>query len=144
MKYDFRNKARKTLEKAETELASNDDSRLKYAALELREAIEAITYDKAQSYQQELLPTEYATWQPRKLMQLLLEIDPSADKPTALSFGLEEEYGKPAKEMQLLGKEEPLTLTNIKKHYDALGSFLHMPTLDQLNKGTFPTNQWHL
>lgn len=32
MKHDFRGKARKTLEKAKAELASNDDSRLKYTA----------------------------------------------------------------------------------------------------------------
>lgn len=120
---------------ARKELDSGDDARLRYAALELRFAIEAIAYDKAQAYQKELPPKEYATWQPRKLMKVLIEIDPNADKASAISFGIEEEYGKPAKEMRFLGKEDPLTLANIKKHYDALGSYLHMPTLEQINKG---------
>ncbi|MCO8019430.1 hypothetical protein NI456_11235 [Brevundimonas diminuta] len=55
-------------------------------------------------------------------MQVLLDIDPDADKDRTLSVGLEEAYGIPAKEMNSLGKETLLNLSILKKHYDALGS----------------------
>lgn len=136
--HDFRNEARKALSRAKAELDSNDDERLKYAALELRLAMEALTYDRASAYRNETPPQEYETWQPRKVMQLLLDIDPNADKNSSLAIGLEEEYGKPAKEMKMLGSEEVLNLATIKKHYDALGSYLHMPTLKQRREGGPP------
>ena len=130
--FDFRSEARKALGKARTELGSGDDDRLKYAALELLFAIEAITYDRARAYCDEMPPQEYDTWQPRKVMQLLIDIDPNADKDSSLSFGIEEQYGKPESEMKMLGSEQVLNLKMLKEHYDALGSYLHMPTLKRL------------
>src|SRR5437867_1615135 len=44
---NFRHLARQSLARAKTELATNDAQRLRYAALELREAMEALTYDRA-------------------------------------------------------------------------------------------------
>lgn len=41
---DYREEARQQLARARAELASGDDERLKYAALELREAMESLTY----------------------------------------------------------------------------------------------------
>jgi len=37
--------------------------------------------------------------------------------------------------MTNLGSEEVLNLEALKEHYDALGSYLHMPTLKQLSSG---------
>ena len=45
---------------------SNDDERPPYAVLELRFAMEAITYDRAQAFKDDLPFEEYSTWQPRK------------------------------------------------------------------------------
>ncbi len=101
-------------------------------------AMEALTYDRAYAYRQEIPPKEYETWQPRKVMQLLIDIDPNADKNSSIAFGLEEEAGKPAKKMAMLGSEEVLNLATLKKHYDALGSYLHMPTLKQMFDGPSP------
>ena len=43
---DYRNDARRELASAKDELGSADDERLKYAALELRIAMESLTYDR--------------------------------------------------------------------------------------------------
>jgi hypothetical protein len=131
---DFRSEARKALKRARSELGGGDDGRLKYAALELRLAMEAITYDRAHAYCYEMPPREYETWQPKKVMQLLVNIDPNADGNSSLAFGIEGQHGKPAKDMQMPGSEEVLKLKTLKDHYDALGSYLHMPTLKQLNE----------
>lgn len=105
---------------------------LRYAALDVRMAMEALTYERAHSYRKELPESAYDTWQPRKLMQVLLDIDPNADRDSSLRFGREETYGVPATEMHDLGHETVLNMGKLKKHYDAVGSYLHMPTLKQL------------
>lgn len=135
MKVDYRSHARQALQRAQQELQSNDDVRLRSAALQLRMAMEALTYDRFQIYADEVPPEGYATWQPKRVMQLLLEIDAGADAGSSLAVGLEETYGVPAKEMTGLGTEKVLNLAAIKKHYDALGSYLHMPTWKQMQNG---------
>jgi len=134
MSADFRQHACEALARAKVEMASGSDARLHYAALELRMAIECVTYERARSYETELPPTEYDSWQPRQLMKELLEIDPDADASGTLSFGIEDVPGEHAKEMKTLGAEKVFNLAAIKKSYDALGSYLHQPTLKQLSK----------
>lgn len=126
---NYRGMAREHVKIATEQLKSGNDSFLKYAALELRMAMEAITYDRAVAFKEEFPEEEYNTWQPKKVMGVLLEIEPTADMDSTISFGLQEEYGVPAKEMNLLGTETILNMKTLKCHYDALGSFLHIPTI---------------
>ncbi len=135
MKVDYRGHARQALQWAQQELQSDDDVRLRSAALQLRMAMEALTYDRFQVYADEVPPESYATWQPKRVMQLLLEIDAGADTESSLAVGLEETYDVPAGVMTGLGTEKVLSLAAIKKHYDALGSYLHMPTWKQMQDG---------
>ncbi len=80
---EYRDDARHAVDRAKAELESGDDERLKYAALELRMALESLIYDRALIYKDEFPPREYETWQPRKLLAVLLEIDENADKGIA-------------------------------------------------------------
>jgi hypothetical protein len=130
-----RSRARSALASALSELASNEDQRLKYAALELRMAIESVTYDRALAYKSEFPPHEYETWQPKKIMLILLEIDSSADSDSSLSFGIEPSPAEKPEIMKPLGDEVVFNLQIIKKHYDALGSYLHAPSLKQIHSG---------
>lgn len=133
MNVSFRQRAREALARAKSELADGAPERLAYAALELRMTIECVTYERAKTYESELPQSEYDVWQPTKLMKVLLEIDPLADSSGTLSFGLEDEPGVQAKEMKKLGAEKVFNMAAIKKSYDALGSYLHQPTLRQLS-----------
>lgn len=135
MSPNFRQRAKEALQRAKTELASGQNERLVYAALELRMTIECVTYDRAKGYEKELPPREYDVWQPGRLMKELLELDPLADASGTLSFGLEDERGVPAKEMKTLGTEKVFNMKDIQDSYNALGSFLHQPTMRQLNNG---------
>jgi len=132
---NYRNDARKYLNRSEEELGSGDDVRLKYAALELRMSMEALTYDRALAYKDEFPPAEYETWQPRKVMSILLEIDPSADKDSSIAFGEEGAYGVPAPVMRSLGSEKVLGMSTLREHYDALGSYLHVQSMKQVRAG---------
>lgn len=137
---DLRHSARESLERAKAELATNNPRRLRYAALELRDTMEALTYDRALAFKDDIPPEEYKTWQPRKLMAVLLEIDPSIGMTSTLAAGLEEEYGKeaPPENMKTLGTDVVFTLSDLKAHYDAVGSYLHMPSLEQIQSGKVP------
>jgi hypothetical protein len=119
------------LERAKVLFASHSDETLRYVALELRLALEFITYDRAQAYQDEIPREVYETWQPSRLMQILIEIDPYADQPSSISLGIQEDTGIPAKDMKFLGTDNALSLEKIRKNYSALGSYLHSPTLKQ-------------
>ena len=132
---DYRSDARCELARAKSELASADDERLKFVALELRMAIESLTYDRALAYKDEFPPAEYETWQPRKVMAILLEVDPTADMDSSLAFGIEPSLGVTPDVMHFLGKERVLNMGTIRRHYDALGSYLHVPTIRQRKDG---------
>lgn len=131
----YRRKSREHLKAASEQLETGSVLALKYAALELRMAMEAVTYDRALAFKEEFPTEEYDTWQPRKVMVVLLEIDPMADKDSTIALGLEEEYGLPAKQMTSLGTETVLNMGMLKKHYDALGSFLHIQTIKSTKAG---------
>lgn len=132
---NYRHESRQASKRARAALANNNDESLKYAALELRMAMESLTYDRANAYKDEFPPDEYETWQPRKVMAVLLEIDTTADKDSTIAYGIEETPGKPASQMTMLGTETVLNMETLRRHYDALGSFLHVPTLKQTKSG---------
>ena len=67
-------------------------------------------------------------------MEVLLDIEPTADKGGSIAVGREEIYGQLAKVMTFLGSEKVFDFKAIKAHYDALGSYLHTPTLKQLEE----------
>ena len=120
-------------------MASGDPERLPYAALELRKAMEAATYQRLRSYKEEIPPDVYRTWQPHKVVQYLIEIDWMASfQSWEVSFRPEDEPGKPAKVMRSLGTETVLTMKDLRDHYNAFGSFLHVPTLDQIENNKLP------
>jgi DNA-directed RNA polymerase subunit RPC12/RpoP len=132
---NYRGTARRLVESAKTHLASGNDDVLRYAALDLRMAMEALTYDRAKAYKAELPPSGFDRWQPSKVMQLLIDIDPLAGESSTIAFGIEEEYGVPAPVMKTIGTDKVLKMTYLRKHYNALGSFLHLPTIKQLDNG---------
>jgi hypothetical protein len=132
---DYRNEARKYLKRSKEEFGTGDQERLKYAALELRMAMEALTYDRARAYKNEFPPDEYETWQPIKVMSILVDIDPTAGMAISLAVGREEVPGVPASEMTSMGSEKVLNMATLKKHYSALGSYLHVQSMKQALSG---------
>lgn len=102
-----------------------------YAALELRHAFEALIYERAIDYLADLSVDDVRIWQPPLLLQRILEIDPTAD--LSVEFSLERTPGE--KDWISLGRAQRIGLGELKKHYFALGSFLHAPALAMILKG---------
>ncbi|MBI1493329.1 hypothetical protein [Halocynthiibacter styelae] len=132
---DYRNTARSLCNSAKCLISSEEDDNLLFAALKLRMALESITYDRSKKYSDELGPEVMKTWQPKKLMERMLEVNPHVDQDTTLSCGEEPYPGGTPEVMRMLGTDRVLNLKTLKKHYDALGSYLHTPTIHQLEAG---------
>jgi hypothetical protein len=121
-------------------MASQAETRLRYAALELRQAMEALVYDRALAFKDDIPPEQLKIWQPRKLMGVLLQIDPSINFASTIAIGEQPDLGTraPPEVMRVIGTDTPLTLKDLKDHYDALGSYLHVPELERLMSGNLP------
>jgi hypothetical protein len=91
-------------------MESTDTNRLRYAALELRMTLEALVYERAKNYATNASWKKLSKWQPKKLLRLLLEVDPYADKDTIISVGEPDQEGQPASIMHCLGRERVLKL----------------------------------
>ncbi len=102
-----------------------------YAALELRHAFEALIYERAIDYLADLSRDDVRTWQPHLLLQRIVEIDPTAD--LSVEFSIKLTPGE--KDWFNLGRAQRIGLGELKKHYFALGSFLHTPALASVLKG---------
>jgi hypothetical protein len=131
MKINFRHSARKHIANAKDFAAMDDDKGLNAACLELRMAIEALTYENLQVYIAEVGSSAMEKWQPRRVIEELLLVDPKADKTSQLAVGVEKELGKPAEEMQFLGTDHRFSIKWANKAHNALGSYLHEPTIAQ-------------
>ncbi len=110
-------------------------SRYQYAALELRQAIEAITYDRARSLGDEFPLAEYGTWQPYKVLEVLESFDPQSVKTTKIQIDIEDKLTGEIE--QFVGTDYISSLTDLKKSYHKLGSYLHMPTFKNMIDGKF-------
>lgn len=133
MTYPFRAEARNALNIAKTELATADDARLRFAALQLRLALEALTYERAQMYQDELPPSEIDVWQPGKVIKVLIEIEPHTYQNATYRIRREASETSPAGDWMPLGHDVVIPMKEVQKHHSALSSALHMPTIKQLN-----------
>lgn len=135
MVVNYRSLAKRHLESAKLQLNTKKELNLKYAALELRMAMEAITYDRAIAYKDEFPPEEYETWQPQKVMLVLLEIDSIADQNRSIAFAPMKHDGSVPSEMISLGTDVVLNMRVLKKHYHAIGSYLHMLSMKNMRAG---------
>lgn len=98
-------------------------------------AIECLAYELLQSHQDEVDYGTMETWQPGRLIKELKEIDSGIESDRSISIGVEDFPGEPAEKMLLLGTDGRLTASWINKHWNALGSYLHEPTIKQHNNG---------
>ena len=100
--------------------------------------MEALTYAKTSRYVEDLGPDEYKGWRPKQLMQRILEIDPFADSPVSLQVEVRENEPNGRLSFKEIASDTPISFKHLKDHYDALGSYLHAPTIKNLElKG------WH-
>jgi predicted RNA-binding Zn-ribbon protein involved in translation (DUF1610 family) len=125
-------------EKATALLATGDDDDLIYACLELRKCLEAYAYDMLHGYLSEGPMRVVETWQPDKVLKELLAIDPLSATSAVIRMQSEASETRPAGAWKFVGEDRRLAVDYLRKNYQALGSFLHVPTIRQSSERPNP------
>lgn len=138
---NMRHIARKCVCNAKALLLKGDTQSIRYACLELRFAIEYIIYDQLEAYKDEVSDETLKKWTPKQLIAEMLKVDPYADKNVTVSFAIEDQEGVPAspQNMEVLGTDNRFSMKWANKNHNALGNFLHAPTISQLETDDLPT-----
>jgi hypothetical protein len=121
---------RSCLERARILLAGGKPESLRYACLELRYSIESIAYEKLRLYAKQIPAAVLDVWQPRRVIDTLEEYDPLANKSYTLRIWSETPDGG-RDSLILSGEHKTLSPIILKKHYNKVGNYLHVPTLAQ-------------
>lgn len=135
---NFRQAAASAHRRAAILLEQPDEQSVRYACLELRTSLEYLLYDRLRTYKPFLDEEAIGKWTPKEVLTALLDVDPSADTSITFSIGREEVPGEPSKDMKVLGTDKRLKLRWANSRWHALSSFLHAPTLQQLEGGRVP------
>ena len=119
--------AMRHLDKAKQLLATSDDDQLRYAALELRYAVEHLFYKLIPSFKEELPDDvlEGKVWRPGDIIDMLADIEPRISSDVVLSFGVEPSPGAQPKQMYVMGRQSGISKDLVRKAYHALGFYLH-------------------
>jgi predicted RNA-binding Zn-ribbon protein involved in translation (DUF1610 family) len=113
------------LTRAKTLMAAGDAASLRYACLELRFCMEAVTYEKLRAYAPRLVPGVLSRWQPPQAVAALLELEDEADQEYIVAIGVRR--GETTGPMQVMGDHRTFGTAFLRKHYNKLGSYLHVP-----------------
>jgi len=132
-------------QKAVALLTTGDEDDLIYACLELRKCIEAYCYNLLSTYLSEVPLRAVETWQPDKVLKELLAIDSGFESTSSYRMKFDDDgTGKPS-EWKSIGEDRRLPISYVRKTYNTLGSFLHVPTIKQIKAGgVIPFNQIRL
>ena len=116
------------IERAREHLKSENTHRLRYACLELRYALEHIAYHKLQQRLDKVSIEEIAAWQPKRVMDILMElVDEHLDQDFTLQIAEEIEPGVVLENgFSTLGKVKGISPHQLGKHWHKIGSHLHV------------------
>lgn len=116
------------LERATTLLARGDDTSIRYAALELRYAHEAVAFRQLKQYGSEFPGKLVGEWKADQILRLLASFDPLSDMSGELAIAPVAAEGEMPTEWLTLGSTQAIGWKKFRKYYNKLGSFLHLPT----------------
>ena len=121
------NDKRACLARARVLLGNPTPENLRYAALELRLCMEALTYERLRIFRDIVPESALKKWQPPQAVKALLEFEPLADQSFTLLVGVEDQAGAEPTSTQFVGEHKSLDVSWLRKHYHKTGSLLHSP-----------------
>ena len=137
METNYRVFAEQALARAKEKLSRGDPAYVRWAALELRDALEFLAYWRMLQYKDDVSPKEYEDLQAPYVVQLLSHIDPDADISKTLFFR-DHVRSEPDSPPEDSFAERIVTHLDLSQCYDALTAFLHVPTVEQIREGKTP------
>jgi hypothetical protein len=126
---DYRSIAQEHLLRATALLDGGSPNEILYSCLELRFCIEAIVYQHAQAYLAITGNDIIEKWRPQDVLEELKEADPYSDSSASISV-----QNDATGEWKPLGTDRRFSLKWARKEYQALGNFLHQPTMKQFRE----------
>lgn len=123
------------LQRAKELLANGDDDSLIYCCLELRLCIELICYRRLRFYAEYLPSSATRLWRAKEVLATLLELDPAAGTDYSLAMALEKPDGTTGQAVHF-GTYKAITKEFLHEYYDEFSSFLHAPTIAEVQAGT--------
>jgi hypothetical protein len=127
---DYLSKARAHAQAARDQLAAADPFGPVHACLHARLAIEALAYDLLQDYLFEVSRDAMEKWTPRVVLQEILYVDEDACSTAHVVFSYDDRDGVP-RELDF-GESRKMPPAWANKMHNALGNFLHQPTVRQM------------
>lgn len=106
--------------------ARGDYDSLRYAALELRHAIECLVYELMPYYKEELPTEAFETWWPQEILEALVDCNPMLKHSVVVRFSPEDAEGNPT-EWHTMGRQTGIGPKLLRAGYHRLGNFLHAP-----------------
>lgn len=88
--------------------------------------MEAVTYQKLETYAKRLPKGVLAIWQPPQAVKALLELEPGADQDFQMMVAFESEPGVPTGKWMSLGNHKGLKVSWLRKRYNKIGNLLHV------------------
>jgi hypothetical protein len=114
------------LDLALTFQARGDYDSLRYAALELRHAIECLVYELMPHYKDELPSEAFETWRPQEILEALVDCNPALKHTVVVRISPEDAQGNPT-EWHTMGRQTGIGPKLLRAGYHRLGNFLHAP-----------------
>ena len=100
------------------------ETNLRYAALEIRMAIEILFYKLVPQYKDELPDDILKQWRPKAILDAVLDCDPNAEHDSSVSFA-QEVAGETPSNGTFLGNHKAVSRKLLRNYYHFLGSILH-------------------
>ncbi len=105
-------------------ISIGDEASLRYAALEIRMSIEQLFYKLLPSYREELLDDLLKRWQPKKIIDALIDCDPNVERDFTLTMAQELPNGGHGQTIHI-GRYKAVTRKLLQQYYHKIGSYLH-------------------
>ncbi|WP_122665085.1 hypothetical protein [Pseudomonas viridiflava] len=113
------------LNRAKSLLEKPDEPSMRYAALELRFAMETVVYRQLQQYGEVIPGSLTRMWKPDQILKLLISFDPTAGQGGELSFATNGPDELP-QDFKPIGETKAIPWKEFRGFYNKLGSYLHV------------------
>lgn len=110
--------------RARSLMTTDELAQLRYAALELRMAIEAAFYRFLPLYKEDLSDDLLREWHPRRILDALIEIDPGVERDSTIRMGFTPPRGEPLRPF-MERRQRGVTRKLLRDYYHKPGSFVH-------------------
>lgn len=111
-------------------MSVGDKASLRYAALEIRMAIELLFYKLIPSYRDELPDEVLNQWQLKKIIDALIDCDPYVEQNSTFTMAMELPNGGHGPAIDV-GRYKAVNRKLLRRYYHKIGSYLHAAMVEE-------------